>query len=244
MRTKDMDNRTERLADGVWRVEVGPFVNAFVLANDGEGDGNGLTVVDTGLRHSGPRLIASIRALGLDPVATRDVLLTHWHPDHAGSALRFLSSSAAPTVWASAEDRDVITGAQPPRAQISEDTGPSARLYHKLVRPPVPVPDVAVLEDGAIRAVSGGLRVVATPGHTAGHLSFHLEAHGIVLAGDALFNVLFPSRGPRMVTARRGLMGPSLARLAELAPRTVAPGHGPPLERDPVSTLHRLGRAP
>ena len=32
-----MDNRTEQVADGVWRVEVAFYVNAFVLANDGHG---------------------------------------------------------------------------------------------------------------------------------------------------------------------------------------------------------------
>jgi glyoxylase-like metal-dependent hydrolase (beta-lactamase superfamily II) len=105
-----MDNRTQQLADGVWRVDVAYAVNAFVLADDGQGDAQGLTLVDTGLRSSGARLVRSIRMLGLDPRAVGRVLLTHWHADHAGSAARFADSSAAPSVHVGAEDLDVVTG--------------------------------------------------------------------------------------------------------------------------------------
>jgi hypothetical protein len=62
-----MDNRTEQLPDGVWRVEVGYSINVVVLANDGHGDG--LPIVDTGRRQDSPWLVRSVRMLGFDPLA-------------------------------------------------------------------------------------------------------------------------------------------------------------------------------
>ena len=37
--------------------------------------------------------------------------------------------------------------------------------------------------------LAGGLRVVHTPGHTPGHCSFLHTRAGVLLTGDALFNV-------------------------------------------------------
>jgi glyoxylase-like metal-dependent hydrolase (beta-lactamase superfamily II) len=42
------------------------------------------------------------------------------------------------------------------------------------------------LTGGQVLPISGGLQVIATPGHTPGHLSFFLPAAGILFAGDSL----------------------------------------------------------
>ncbi|MEE4544703.1 MBL fold metallo-hydrolase [Streptomyces sp. V4-01] len=80
---------------------------------------------------------------------------------------------------------------------------------------------------------TGGLelRVIATPGHTADSLCFHLPADGAVLTGDTVLG-----RGTTVVAHPDGRLGDyldSLRRLQALAVDggvdTVLPGHGPVL---------------
>lgn len=237
-----MDNHTERLADGVWRIEVGPSVNVFVLANDGHGDADGLTLVDTGFARSGSRLVRSIRLAGLNPASLRDVLLTHWHRDHTGSAARLLRSSASPQIHAGADDIPVIQGRirNPSATAPAGDVTRLGRRLGWLSRPPEPVARLTPLEDGVHLDVAGGLKVMATPGHTAGHLSFHLPSCGVVLAGDAVMNVLWLSSGVGAMQTARRAQPSTLRRLAGLDADVLAPGHGPPVRRRIRERLLRL----
>jgi glyoxylase-like metal-dependent hydrolase (beta-lactamase superfamily II) len=80
---------------------------------------------------------------------------------------------------------------------------------------------------------TGGLelRVVATPGHTADSLSFHLTADAAVLTGDTVLG-----RGTTVVAHPEGRLGDYLDSLRRLQALTtqggadiVLPGHGPVL---------------
>lgn len=225
-----MDNHTEQLAEGVWRVEVGTYVNAFVLANDGRGDAEGLTLVDTGWGRSGPRLVRSIRLAGLDPRALGDVLITHWHADHAGAAARLARSSAAPAVWIGEADRPVLAGQAEPQA-TGDQTTALGRVGASLWRRPEPVPDARTLTHGQWLPAAGGLQVVEAPGHTPGHCAFWVPERGVLLAGDAVFNVWFLSRGPKFLCSALPSAPGTLRRLAGLSYDTLAMGHGPPVVR-------------
>lgn len=74
------------------------------------------------------------------------------------------------------------------------------------------------------------IRVVATPGHSADSVSFHLPddgPYGSVLTGDTILG-----RGTTILSEPDGALGPylqSLWALRVLGPATVLPGHGPPL---------------
>jgi glyoxylase-like metal-dependent hydrolase (beta-lactamase superfamily II) len=239
-----VDNRTQQLADGIWRVEVAYAINAFVLADDGVGDAEGLTLVDTGLRSGGPRLVRSLRMMGLDPRAVGRILLTHWHADHAGSAARFARSSAAPTVHVGADDLDVVTGREPhPIAGAPAGwTTPLGRMMGRigLLQPAAPVPDAAALTDGEELEVAGGLRVIAAPGHTPGHSAFWLADRGVLLGGDAVFNTWVTWRGPRMTCSALPAIPGTLRSLAALDPGVLAVAHGPPLTSGITERLERI----
>jgi glyoxylase-like metal-dependent hydrolase (beta-lactamase superfamily II) len=231
-----VDNRTEQLADGVWRVEVGFLVNAYVVANDGRSDAEGLTLIDTGTSAGGPRLVRSLRMLGLDPRAAGSALLTHWHSDHAGSAARFATSSAGTRVQAGAADLPVVAGTSPPPRPAPERSTRLARAFARAARPPRPTPGATALDARA----AGGLEVVATPGHTLGHVSFWLPAQGVLIAGDAVMNLWRLVASPAPLTADRAAARASVRTLAALPVGTLAVGHGPPITRDAGRRLAAL----
>ncbi|MBN0047012.1 MBL fold metallo-hydrolase [Streptomyces actuosus] len=89
------------------------------------------------------------------------------------------------------------------------------------------------LAAGDVIGVGGlELRVVATPGHTADSLCFHLPADRAVLTGDTVLG-----RGTTMVAHPDGRLGDYLDSLRRLrcltvddGVHTVLPGHGPVLE--------------
>ena len=84
------------------------------------------------------------------------------------------------------------------------------------------------LEDGADVA---GLRIVATPGHTPGHIAVLDPVAGILVAGDALGVQGGAAVAPNaQFTADMATAEASVKALAELAFETLLVGHGEPLE--------------
>lgn len=77
-----------------------------------------------------------------------------------------------------------------------------------------------------------GLEVLATPGHTEGHVSVIDHATGILVAGDALNTFDGGVQGPNPdFTADMATANESVRRLAELSFNTLLAGHGDPVEQ-------------
>lgn len=114
---------------------------------------------------------------------TPDIILTtHWHPDHVEANLPLKARYGL-----------TITGPQGEAAKIP----------------------------GIDRTVAGGdefafgsetVRVIATPGHTAGHIVYHFPQSGLLFAGDTLFSL----GCGRLFEAPAADMQASLARIAAL----------------------------
>lgn len=213
-----MDNRTEQIADGVWRVEVRMYCNAYVIARDGAGSDGGLILVDTGRASDGPALVRSVRLAGLEPTAIREVLLTRVTPAHAGAAARLATSSAAPRIAAGGAELPLLRAGVP---------GVEA------------VPNAGdVSEATAEGAAAGIVEPIATPGPSCGHTAYLVPERGVLLAGDLLWNIWRVRRG------RNRCSGPAdgLARLAGLDADVIGVGHGPVLDRAAPRVRALLGR--
>jgi glyoxylase-like metal-dependent hydrolase (beta-lactamase superfamily II) len=216
-------------APGIHRLEQN-HTNFYVVE-----DGGRYTVVDAGLPVSWNELA---KAVPLDKVEA--LILTHAHFDHIGIAERLRSELHIP-VWV--HENDVPLTMHP--RLYSRERSP---LWYVATQPqafpivagflatrsfwPRRIGAVRRFTDGTLD-VPGSPRVVPTPGHTLGHVSFHFPDRDAVIAGDALV-LLDPytaKQGPRLVargaTADVARATASLDAVAATGARTVLTGHGP-----------------
>ena len=102
---------------------------------------------------------------------------THWHPDHTGGNAEVKSATGAPI------------------------TGPGAEAER------IPTLDRTVTGGDRFDWAGLEVRVIDTPAHTAGHVSFHLPEAGVAFVGDTLFAMgcgrLFEGTAVQMFAAMR-----------------------------------------
>lgn len=95
--------------------------------------------------------------------------------------------------------------------------------------------DAPPLSGGAsITAAGLSIDVVATPGHTADHMSFRLPT-GALLTGDHILG-----RGTSVVADPDGNLTDylaSLRRVLDISPDAILPGHGPAMLEDPSAVV-------
>jgi len=230
---------TEQVKDGVHRVADG-LVNWYLIE-----DGGRLAIVDAGWPRSWPRIEQAIRALGRSPADVDSVLLTHGHPDHMGAAERARTTIGVP-VRASRAEVGRVRGEAKGSSPLLLVPG----LVPQLRRPaavkfvlqataqgflwPTWVKEVHPFDIGDELDAPGRPRVIATPGHTEGHVSFHFSSRGVLISGDAIATLdpISGARGPRLVhdvvNAEPARTRASLAAIEAIEADTLLPGHGDP----------------
>ncbi len=199
-------------------------------------DPDGLTLVDTGMAHSQGRILGIIKRLGQSPRHLRRILITHSDADHVGSLVPLVAISGA-SVYASAIEASALAAGRPSRELNLRGAW---RLLLWLIRPFTtvkPFEAAHVIKEGDVLPVLGGLRVVETPGHTPGHLSFFAPSAGVLFAGDSIAYRNGRMRKPFTITTWNETAAlESLRRQAALRPRIVCLGHGPVI-RDAADSI-------
>ncbi len=181
-------------------------VNVYAIA-----DGGGLTLIDSGwaLAEARQRLETALASIGHELGDVRRFLITHVHRDHYTQAivLRRLFGSRVLLGAGEQDSLDFIAaaGARP------------STVYHKLLlrcgaQPLVErlrqrhwperdaggeweKPDEWLTGTEEIEVGGRALRVVATPGHTKGHVVFADLAQRLLFAGDHVLPHITPSIG-------------------------------------------------
>ena len=200
------------------------FVNLYLIDEP-----DGLTLIDTGLMRSGPKaVLQKINELGRQPSDLKRILITHADPDHTGGASELKAKTGA-TVCSSAIEKSAIE-----RGGLSREvkgnliTKAIFAFMGKYIMPTPPIAIDQVLSDGQILPILGGLEVLATPGHTPGHMSFWLPSQQTLIAGDAwnasTGNLRFTS-APVHWDYNAGCE--SVRKLEALHAQTTGCGHGP-----------------
>lgn len=84
-------------------------------------------------------------------------------------------------VWITHWHHDHTGGLDALKARGAVATGPAAELAR------IPALDRTVSDGDRVRLGGHEARVIATPGHTLGHVALHLADDGLLFTGDALF---------------------------------------------------------
>ncbi|ELZ26764.1 zn-dependent hydrolase, glyoxylase [Halogeometricum pallidum JCM 14848] len=225
--------------------------NAYLLP------GEETTLVDAGASLGEIRadLDAGLDEAGLDVTDIDQILLTHWHADHAGLAGELQAESGA-VVRAHEADAPLVAGEESAvsaerdlRQRRFEEWGvPDGKraelagyldTHEDLEGEPA---DVVSMTDGdRLPAGDGELEVVHLPGHAAGLVAFAFEADGEgesgeaterAFVGDAILPKYTPNVGGADLRVERPLQTyvDSLLALVDRDLSRAFPGHRDPIE--------------
>jgi len=247
--------RTVEIARGVHWLPIRGANVYFVRS------GESWVLIDAGFPGSG-RLIAET-AGRLCGAAGRpgSILITHGHPDHAGSAVGLAAAWNAP-ILAPADEMPFIDGtALYPEPLVAWLAGVlPRRAMEALVRDSDLGDAVRPFDSQAGVPGLPDWVCVPTPGHTPGHVAFFRPGDRTLIAGDAVLTMAWASRlGGRgagwlwdLVRRTPRLSGPptavtcdwrdaaaSVVALADLDPWVLATGHGTPFVGSPAAPALR-----
>ncbi|HEY2283649.1 MAG TPA: MBL fold metallo-hydrolase [Solirubrobacteraceae bacterium] len=145
---------------------VGPVQeNAYIVRRAGAADA---VLIDPG--DEPDRLLAAIEELG---VRIEAILITHCHFDHIGAVAPLARATGAP-VYCPEVERPVLE-------DIRLGTPPGFGPFESYV------PEHTLAGGESLSLADLDIEVLHTPGHSPGHLTFSLPAHGAILSGDVLF---------------------------------------------------------
>jgi glyoxylase-like metal-dependent hydrolase (beta-lactamase superfamily II) len=196
------------------------------------------------------RVLPELRSRGITSV--EQILFTHHHRDQACGARAFVDQGARIVV--PVQERDHFD-----KVQVYWDNSASRwHLYnqhphHLMLAEPVPVADVT--RDGQTIAWGPAkIRVLFTPGHTDGSVSYVVDVDGkrVAFCGDAIYDSgrlweLYSLQKGTMTSDYHGFLGArpqlvkSLARIKEASPQRLVPSHGRIMD-DPARAIDALVR--
>jgi glyoxylase-like metal-dependent hydrolase (beta-lactamase superfamily II) len=200
----------------------GIIANPYLLV-----DPAGLTLIDAGLPGSHKKILAYMKELGFSPQDLKHILVTHADFDHVGG-LAALKEASGARVYSTAIEAQAIAEGHSSRP-LKPRNALMKLLYNLaagLFKPKTTHVD-ETLKDGQNLPVLGGLRVLETPGHTPGHLSFFLPSAGILFTGDSIVSETSGLRGSTGANNwDQSKSDASVKKQAALGAKIVCPGHG------------------
>ncbi len=206
---------------------------------------SGLVLIDAGMSSNATEMINAIHSIGFKPVDIRGILLTHWHNDHAAGAHIIGEVSNAPIFYHEAEA--LYFNGTSRRSGILTRVGDCIPemglfvLFKGLISNALPNPVIAhkyVIDD---ETLLDDFQVIATPGHTPGHVSYYFRPEKALFAGDALAivgnRIQFMSR---FVTPNKSQALHSMKKCVSKDIQIICPGHRNVLTQGVLEALEKF----
>ena len=271
MPPKPIHHRRREPAPGIIRLVLPlPFpgldrVNVYLLEDE-----QGSTLVDCGIHfpdddrdHGWVDFLEALKASEVEPASITRVFVTHHHIDHYGLAGRVVDETGA-KLWMHEHADHELDLYRDPEERVARlgrmlaDHGVGKSEIDELTafedwRPfisKVVEADTWLKGDEAFEVGGRDWQVVYTPGHAWSHVCLWTPGEKVLISGDHLL----PTITPHIDFERAGVEDPlgdfleSLAKVEQLDPSLVLPGHGHPFtegaERARVVARHhdrRLG---
>jgi glyoxylase-like metal-dependent hydrolase (beta-lactamase superfamily II) len=195
-----------------------------------------LTLIDAGLIGSAGRVQRYVKKMGRSLDDLTRIICTHAHPDHIGG-VRELAGDREVEVLMHPADLD---GLKVTLRDAVANRNRSQLIAYFTRHPGEATPIV----DGQVLPILGGLRVVHTPGHTAGSVCLYAERDRLLFVGDNLQvirrKVTFASS---VFSDDMSLARASVARMAEFDVQTIVFSHYPPWREGANEVLRTLALA-
>ncbi len=159
--------------------ETPGLIASYLLAG-----GDDLTLIEAGTTPTLETLLEGVRAAGFDPERITQLVVTHIHLDHAGSAGVLLQRLPQARLF-------VHRVGAPHLIDPSKLLKSAARIYGDDMDRlwgdvlPAPAERVVILDDGdTIRAGNRTLQALDSPGHASHEMAFHDPMSGVLFTGD------------------------------------------------------------
>ncbi len=200
-----------KISDSIDMID-GTMCNVYVLKTAGK-----IIQIDSGMKGSAKKIIEYYNNNKIKPDI---VLITHYHLDHIGG-LKLIKDKYNPEIYASAIEIPMIEGKQ----SYPKPGSFGARLLFSMIKPPV-IQDIKPIQNLKIE----GLKVIDSPGHTPGSVTYFLESEKMMFIGDAAGSV----NGNLVINEKYSLdlesAKKTLEKIKSYSPVTILPGHGAPLK--------------
>lgn len=157
-------------------------------------DAQNIILADCGFIGSLPVLEKELRRYGLSVSQLTGLVLTHHDHDHMGVAAALKRINPDIKIYSSPVEAPFISAQKKPlrlcQAEEMQKTLPPqqqdfGKAFCDMLRQVESVQVDCFLQDGDYMDWCGGCYIVATPGHTPGHISLHMENDSIIITGDA-----------------------------------------------------------
>ncbi|MDH4265988.1 MAG: MBL fold metallo-hydrolase [Deltaproteobacteria bacterium] len=141
--------------------------------------GKKICLVDSGIASAKEKIFGYLRETGRDPQEIQLLVQTHSHADHIGLSAEFKKISGC-KVAAHVAEKNWIEDIE---EQYRKRPTPTFRSY---VQDSTKID--LVVKDGDVLDLGGGenLKVIHTPGHSTGSISFVYPTDGALFSGDAI----------------------------------------------------------
>lgn len=244
----------------VYGMEVGEGIsraNVYFVRS-----GSSWALIDAALTNCGQLIRKTAESLFGTDTRPASILLTHNHPDHAGSAVELARMLDCP-VYVHPDELPYV--AIDDLSTIEKYANPLDRWIILPILRLMPRPRVeAMLSSASIKNVARAFdpgaalpglpewKCIPTPGHTPGHAAFFRSRDRVLIAGDAGVTVNLNSFWGFLLwglrRSKQSVSGPpwystwnwqmakeSVALLVGLEPRVLATGHGVPMSGEEIA---------